>query len=155
MWHRKLGHLNYRKMLEMKAAGDISFQNNEVAVMNCIVCAEGKPTRKEFSSSSSQTTEVLELVHSDLMGPMETMSNGGSRYVLLFIDDFSRKVFVCTIKSKSEVLSAFVENQTDKKIKKCEPTMAPSMLTQISIVFVRRTLFNIKRLLHILLNKMV
>lgn len=67
-WHRKLGHLNYGTMCDMKAVGNIQFgEDDEVKVMNCEVCAEGKQTRQSFPSSSTKTTEVLQLVHSDVM----------------------------------------------------------------------------------------
>ena len=47
----------------------------------------------------------------------------GARYFLTFIDDFSRKVFVYFLRSKSEVLKRFkefkklVEVQTERKVK--------------------------------------
>lgn len=53
-----------------------------------------------------------------------TNSIGGARYILIFIDDYSRKIFVYFMKNKNETLNAFlkfkafVENQIDYKIKK-------------------------------------
>jgi len=55
---------------------------------------------------------------------MEVTSSGGARYLLTFIDDFSRKVFVYFLKSKMEVsdtIKAFVnivERQTDRRVKR-------------------------------------
>lgn len=63
------------------------------------------------------------MIHSDLVGPMENQSINGSRYLLTFIDDYSKKVFPFFIRSKAEVFKKFtdfrmeVENQTNKKIK--------------------------------------
>eukprot|EP00644_Phytophthora_capsici_P008719 jgi/Phyca11/111433/e_gw1.20.699.1 len=50
---------------------------------------------------------VLDLVHSDVMGPMQTKTPGGCRFVVTFIDDYSRHVTVYFMKAKSEVLSKF------------------------------------------------
>lgn len=45
----------------------------------------------------------LELVHADVCGPMEEMSLGKARYILLLTDDFSSYRFVYFLKHKSEV----------------------------------------------------
>jgi len=34
------------------------------------------------------TSKILELLHMDLMGPMQVESIGGKRYVLVVVDDF-------------------------------------------------------------------
>ena len=52
-----------------------------------------------------------------------TKSNGGVRYIVTFMDNFSRNVWVYFMKQKSEVFAKFKEwkietkNQTGKKIK--------------------------------------
>ena len=43
---------------------------------------------------------LLDLIHTDVCGPF--MSLGGSKYYVSFIDDFSRRIFIYTIKNKSE-----------------------------------------------------
>ncbi|OWZ23039.1 hypothetical protein PHMEG_0002150 [Phytophthora megakarya] len=52
-------------------------------------------------------TRPLELVHTDVMGPMKTKSKGGARYVLVFVDDYSRYVVAYFLKKKSEVANKF------------------------------------------------
>ena len=58
------------------------------------------------------------------MGLASVLSKGGARYLLTFIDDFSRKVWVYFLKHKNDVFHTFkkwkalIENQTDKKIKR-------------------------------------
>lgn len=51
----------------------------------------------------------LELVHSDVCGPMQTESIGGSKYFETFIDDYSRCCKVYFMKQKSDVLGKFKE----------------------------------------------
>lgn len=77
-----------------------------------------------FGSNGTRATKILELIHSDLAGPMENPSIGKAKYLLTFIDDFSHKTFVYFLKTKGEVFSKFkefknlVENQTGRKIQK-------------------------------------
>ena len=49
----------------------------------------------------------LELVHSDICGPVTPHSNGGKRYIITFIDDYSRKIWVYFLQEKSEAFVAF------------------------------------------------
>ena len=46
-------------------------------------------------------------VHSNICGPITPCSNGGKRYILTFIDDFSRKSWVYFLQEKSEAFLAF------------------------------------------------
>lgn len=125
LWHKRLGHMNYNYMQKMKkgAVTGINFKDGTIGLSNCEICAEGKQSRLPFKSSNSQSKEFLELVHSDVAGPMENLSLGGARYMLTFIDDFTKKAFVYFLKAKSEVFEtfisfkAFVENQTGKTLK--------------------------------------
>ena len=88
----------------------------------CEACIKGKHNRKCFPTSETRTTRVLEIIHSDVCGPMSNTSHGGAKYFVSFIDDFSRKIFVYLLKQKSDVFSKFkefkalVENETMKKI---------------------------------------
>lgn len=90
----------------------------------CEGCVFGKHARKTFPQESTwRATKPLELVHTDICGPMTTSSFGGNRYVLTFIDDHSRKLWVYLINEKSEafehfkIFKAHVENQSGFQIK--------------------------------------
>ncbi|XP_046868715.1 uncharacterized protein LOC124461204 [Drosophila willistoni] len=73
--------------------------------------------------TESRSSELLQLVHSDVCGPFGKKSLGGSRYFLTFIDDKSRRIFVYFLKGKDEVFGKFlefkslVERQKGKKLK--------------------------------------
>jgi hypothetical protein len=43
---------------------------------------------------------ILELVHSDVFGPITVPSLGGSLYYVFFIDDFSRKTWIYFLRKK-------------------------------------------------------
>jgi len=53
------------------------------------------------------TSKVLELLHMDLMGPMQVESISGKMYVLVVVDDFSRFTWVNFIREKSHTFDAF------------------------------------------------
>lgn len=125
LWHRRLGHLNYRSMCEMRDGSviGVSFKNNSNVLKNCEICAKGKHARRSFKSSMNHSANLLDMIHADLCGPMEETSIGGAKYFLTFIDDFSHKVFIYFLTSKTEVLSKFIEfknwaeNQVERRIK--------------------------------------
>ncbi|KAH9718140.1 hypothetical protein KPL71_022099 [Citrus sinensis] len=79
--------------------------------------------RVKFGTTNHDTHEIIEYVHSDVCGPTKTASIGGSHYFVTFVDDFSRRVWVYTMRAKDEVLEIFVkwkklvETQTGRKIK--------------------------------------
>lgn len=126
LWHKRLGHLNLQSMRKMRdgAVNGIKFTDSGAEIEYCETCAVGKHSRQPFPRSSTQSKHILELIHSDLVGPMETISIGKAKYLLNFIDDFSRKNFPYFLKGKDGVYDAtvkfknFVENQTGKRIKK-------------------------------------
>ena len=51
----------------------------------------------------------LELIHSDVFGPVKQPSISGLKYMVTFIDDFSKFVWVYFMKEKSETFSRFKE----------------------------------------------
>lgn len=124
-WHRRLGHANYQVMKKMRAGAvhGVSFEDDDSDISQCEICAKGKQAKLPFKDSKTESNDILELIHSDLMGPQNTRSLGHALYLLTFIDDYSRKVFVYFLKKKDETFSkfvefkAFIEKQTGKEIK--------------------------------------
>ncbi|KAL0314079.1 UNVERIFIED_CONTAM: Retrovirus-related Pol polyprotein from transposon TNT 1-94 [Sesamum angustifolium] len=61
----------------------------------CEACLQGKQHKKPFPSGTSwRAKAVLELIHTDVCGPMRTPSHEQNRYFILFIDDYSRMTWV-------------------------------------------------------------
>jgi len=91
----------------------------------CSHCMVGKQTRVSFKKHpSSRKFELLELVHSDVCGPLKVKSISGVLYLVTFIDYYSRKLWVYVLKTKDQVLEKFkefhvlVERQLGKKLKR-------------------------------------
>ncbi|KAL0339919.1 UNVERIFIED_CONTAM: Retrovirus-related Pol polyprotein from transposon RE2 [Sesamum radiatum] len=105
LWHRRLGHFNFQglKILhQKKMMTDLpQIQAIEGA---CEACLQGKQHKKPFPSGTSwRAKAVLELIHTDVCGPMRTPSHEQNRYFILFIDDYSRMTWVYFMREKSEV----------------------------------------------------
>lgn len=122
LWHQRMAHLNFEDLNKLSESTGVKIENKDKVV--CISCLEGKQSRNSFPSEGSRAKGMLELIHSDVCGPMEVQSLGGANYFVTFIDDYSRKVHVYLIKNKSDVFDKFkeykamVENQLNLSIKK-------------------------------------
>lgn len=125
LWHRRMGHLNFSDINKLPDCTDgvtLSAEKNK-RMLTCTTCSEGKQSRQPFNNVGSRATQPLEIVHSDVCGPMEALSLGGMRYFINFVDDYTRKVYVYFMKDKLNVLNIFkdfknrVENERETKVK--------------------------------------
>lgn len=123
LWHKRLSHIS-EKGLNVLAKKNLLSGVNSARLEKCTHCLAGKQHRVSFKSHPpSRKSDLLELVHSDVCGPMKVRSRGGALYFVTFIDDCSRKLWVYVLKTKDQVLDAFkefhvlVERQTGKKLK--------------------------------------
>jgi transposase InsO family protein len=127
LWHERLGHISWdnldlmkRKVLVRGLPENIK-QGKDII---CDVCCEMKATRKPFKPIvQKRASELLELIHTDVCGPISPVSLGGNIYFATFTDDFSRRSEVVFMKRKSDVFDKFkiykkrVERETGKRIK--------------------------------------
>ena len=60
-----------------------------------------------FPSGGKRMKHILELVHSDVFGPVKVPSLGKSLYYVSFIDGFSRNTWIYFLKNKCEVIDRF------------------------------------------------
>jgi hypothetical protein len=75
----------------------------------CAGCVLDKHHQYSFDKRASwHASGLLQLVHSDLCGPLSSPSFSGCKYFLTFIDDFSRRTWVYFLKLKSEVFDKFL-----------------------------------------------
>ena len=105
-WHRTLGHICVDKLKHMSRYGlVVGLEMPNGGTMDfCEACQFEKQTRKRFPHEASVSEGLLDLVHSDMCGPMLTDSLSGKRYILTFTDVFSRYSVVHFLKSKNEAL---------------------------------------------------
>ena len=86
--------------------------------MACEGCALGKQHRKEFPSHTNKRKgNILERVHTDVWGPMQTRSVGRAYYFLFFINDRTKYTWAYRMRKKVMVLSILNSLKTLMKSK--------------------------------------
>ena len=121
VWHARLGHIGQERMNRLAREGLLGTRA-KIQLSICEHCLAGKATRKPFGKAI-RSESTLQLIHSDICGPMNVKARHGASYFITFIDDFSRFGHVYLISHKSEALDCFirymneVENQTERKVK--------------------------------------
>ena len=101
IWHRRLGHFyqnNLNKYLEM----------HNIKSPLCIDCKISKMKRIAHNGEPPKAKEKLEVIHSDISGPVNP-SIDNKKYFITFMDEFSRKVWIFTLKSKSEAPDIIID----------------------------------------------
>ena len=105
-WHQRLGHLHRQRLKEIVQKDMASGVNipKTATLSFCEGCVEGKMHRKPFKPVREiRSTRKIQLVHSDVCGPMHTESIGRQKYFVTFIDEYSRCCAVYFMRHKSEV----------------------------------------------------
>lgn len=119
-WHNRFVHLNYTSLQKMAKNGmvfgldaNMSFDIKDHVCETCAKCKR----------SENRSAGILDLVHTDICGPMNKPSIGGARYFATFIVDKTRYVSVCFLKTRDEIFDkfnefkVFAETQTGMKLK--------------------------------------
>lgn len=123
VWHKRLGHVNTQQLSQLFVNNMIAdadaptiakaikatVQSSQPIKFHCDACVLGKSHRAPFPKGTAHRGErPLDIVHADLCGPMSVNSHGGSRYLLLIVDDYSRYTWMQAMKSKDEALRHFI-----------------------------------------------
>jgi hypothetical protein len=119
LWHQRLGHIGEKGLRTLHDKGMVE------GMSNCTMDFDfyehfiyGKQNRVRFPSGATRENGMLELIHSDVFGPVLVPSLGKYMYYVSFIYDFSRNTWIYFLRNKSKVFDKFkefkalVENQT-------------------------------------------
>ena len=66
-------------------------------------------TKLPFKGKGEQANGLLDLIHTDVCGPMSVYARGGFVYFITFIDDHSRHGYLYLMRYKSEAFERFKE----------------------------------------------
>jgi transposase InsO family protein len=108
-WHQRLGHLNYADVRSTLSSEQYS---GTVPIEPCTVCLTAKAKESfQRQTPSTRASKPLELIHSDVCGPISPCSLSGFRYYIIYVDDYSRYTWIYFLRTKStaEIVSVFVE----------------------------------------------
>ncbi|KAL0349771.1 UNVERIFIED_CONTAM: Retrovirus-related Pol polyprotein from transposon TNT 1-94 [Sesamum radiatum] len=117
-----LGHISQDRMKRLVESKSLEIDNLD-NLPACESCLKGKMTKKPFVGQSKLANGLLDLIHTDVCGPLNTQARGGFSYFITFTDDHSRYGYVYLMRYKSQAFLRFkefrleVENQTGRKIK--------------------------------------
>jgi hypothetical protein len=124
LWHQRLGYIGEKGLRLLHGKGMVEGMSNFSLDFDfCEHCLYGKQNRVGFPSGVTRAEGILQLVDSDVFGPVSIPSLGEYVYYVSFIDDFSRKTWIYFLRKKYKVFDRFkefkdlVENQTEKRIK--------------------------------------
>ena len=112
LWHQRFGHLEVKnlKLLHDQKLLDGMKLNDSDDMKFCEGCVKGKQKRNSLpKGQATRATELLEIVHSEVYGQMQTTSLGGNRYLVDENDEKSRYTAIYFMKSKDQVLEKFRE----------------------------------------------
>lgn len=137
LWHERYGHLNYKDLIELcdkkRVYGiDLPLKKQKLP---CETCDQAKIHTLPFTEGT-RAKNVLELVHTDICGPMNIKSYGNARYFATFIDDKTRYMEIVFLKSRSDILKEFdkyrlrVERETGRKIVKLRSDNAKEYISK-------------------------
>ncbi|GFX70877.1 retrovirus-related Pol polyprotein from transposon TNT 1-94 [Trichonephila clavipes] len=114
IWHQRFCHVDNDYLVKTSKNDSVKGfpRLTDNGKTHCIPCKLAKFKRVSFKKTGVvRSKRPLELLHMDLCGPMPTESQGGNKYFLSIIDDYSRKVTVFPTRNKSDVFHTLIRFQ--------------------------------------------
>ncbi len=109
LWHRRLYHIGKNGMKSLISAGVLgdSLRAVDGKGFSCSACFEGKQSKNLHKFAHVKAKRPLELIHSDVCGPITPILHDKDRYYVSFTDDFTRFSVIYFMQHKSEVVEKF------------------------------------------------
>ena len=105
-WHEILGHCNFDDILSLESVVEGMNVREGSKRRDCGVCMLGKMTNDRNRDPRARSTVPLQLVHTDLAGPIDPVSSEGFKYAIAFTDDYSGASFVYFLQNKGDTVKA-------------------------------------------------
>ena len=112
MWHLRLGHINSSRIHGLVKSGILNSLIFE-PIPVCESCLEGKMKKRPFKAKGNRAIIQLELVHTDVCGPMSVQARDGYEYFITFTNDYSRYGYVYLMHHKPEAFDKFREYKAE------------------------------------------
>lgn len=106
-WHQRYGHVgngNLKQLVRQKMVDGLDLAEFDDDTIVCESCLSGKIVKLPFEATEeTRSTRPLELVHSDVCGPMTPHTWDRKRFFVSFIDDYSHFTIIYLMTSKDQV----------------------------------------------------
>jgi len=128
-WHWHLGHPSFKTVVALAKSGTKGMEIMDLpktvpSLDACAACVAAKAVHFPHKEGRDHTEQYLGRVHIDIAGPMQVKSAGRKEYEYIAVDDYSRAVYTCLLKHKSDAPEAFkifkatAERESSKKMRK-------------------------------------
>ena len=117
-----LGHISKERMLSL-VKNEILLNLNFTDFGICVDCIKGKHVNHPIKKAATRSSQLLEIIHTNICRPFNVPSFSGEKYFITFIDDFSSYGYVYLLQEKSQLVDTLemfvneVKRQLDEKVK--------------------------------------
>jgi hypothetical protein len=122
LWHVIFVHINYDNLCLLRKNGVSNIPTIPRKLKQCNGCILVNNSKQPFDDSTSRAYRKHELIYYDLCGPMLIPSTNGNKYIMTFIDDYTRMCWVYLLKDKSQDFETFkkfhvwIQNEAQSRI---------------------------------------
>jgi hypothetical protein len=108
LWHARMGHIGGESVCRLPQIAHGVSVTSSVAPSRCESCIIGKHPRGSHPPSESPPASCfLELIHSDVCGPLPVLTPHHKRYFIIFLDDHTGVLDLQLLASKDQALEAW------------------------------------------------
>ncbi|CAI7860715.1 unnamed protein product [Closterium sp. NIES-54] len=110
--HRRFGHValpQLQQLFQEEKVKGLRIKGEPKEVGSCETCLTSKFSRFPFHSTVGQSSDPVELVHVDLVGPMKVKGDGGALYSMTMVDDYTRLTWSFPLAKKSDAARVIIE----------------------------------------------
>ena len=115
LWYYRLDHINKNRINKLIKERILDINDCESLPAYESYLLE-KMIKSPFTRKDEWVSDVLDLVHNDVCGPMNIGTRGGYHYFIIFTNDLSRYGYIYLMKHKSESFEMFKQfsNEVEK-----------------------------------------
>lgn len=108
LWHARLGHVGGEAVRWLPLFATGALLSSSAPLSRCESCILGKhPHRPHPPSSSPCASRFLDLIHSDICGPLPILTPHGKKYFIIFLDNHTNILHLQLLATKDQALDAW------------------------------------------------
>ena len=108
LWHARVGHIGKHAVTRLDKIAKGVTVHSDAPLSHCELCIMAKHPRLPFHTSETERAgRFLELIHSDICGPIPVLTPHGKHYFVVFLDDHTNILDVQLLATKDQALSAW------------------------------------------------